>query len=63
MYGMGMGMMPGKSPGKALTEEELATTRAIGTLLLENGLTSAKIKTVDDLANLTQPKPEMEPNE
>jgi len=63
MYGMGMGMMPGKSPGKALTEEELATTRAIGTLLLENGLTSAKIKTVDDLANLTQPKPELEPNE
>jgi hypothetical protein len=60
---MGMGMMPGKSAAKALTEEELATTRAIGTLLLENGLTSAKIKTVDDLANLTQPKPETEPNE
>ena len=63
MYGMGMGMMPGKFAAKALTEEELATTRAIGTLLLENGLTSAKIKTVDDLANLTQPKPETEPNE
>ncbi|MEC8973589.1 MAG: ankyrin repeat domain-containing protein, partial [Verrucomicrobiota bacterium] len=60
---MGMGMMPGKSPAKSLTEEDLATTRAIGTLLLENGLTSAKIKTVDDLANLTQPKPETEPNE
>ena len=54
---MGMGMT------EDTNKEELATTRAIGTLLLENGLTSAKIKTVDDLANLTQPKPEMEPNE
>ena len=39
-----------------LTEEELANIRAIATLLLENGLTSAKLKTADDIANLTKEK-------
>ena len=60
---MGMGMMPGKSPAKSLTEEDLATTRAIATLLLENGLTSDKLKTPADIANLTRAKPEAGSNE
>ena len=57
MGGMyGMGMMPDQSPSKSLSEEELANIRAIATLLLENGLTSAKLKTTDDIANLTKEK-------
>ena len=56
-YGMGMpGMMTDRSPSKSLSEEELANIRAIATLLLENGLTSAKLKTDDDIANLTKEK-------
>ena len=57
MYGMyGMGMMPNRSPSKSLSEEELANIRAIATLLLENGLTSAKLKTAADIADLTKEK-------
>jgi hypothetical protein len=61
-YGMGgmgmpgMGMMTDQSPSKSFSEEELANIRAIATLLLENGLTSAKLKTTDDIANLTKEK-------
>jgi len=63
-YGMGMpGMMPDQSPSKSFSEEELANIRAIATLLLENGLTSAKLKTTDDIANLTKEKLEHEREE
>ena len=61
-YGMGgmgmpgMGMMTDQSPSRSFSEEELANIRAIATLLLENGLTSAKLKTDDDIANLTKEK-------
>ena len=56
-YGMGMpGMMTDRSPSKSLSEEELANIRAIATLLLQNGLTSAKLKTAPDIANLTKEK-------
>ena len=67
--GMGMGMMPSEgyegsmmsmygmgSPSRSFSEEELANIRAIATLLLENGLTSAKLKTAADIANLTKEK-------
>ena len=59
MYGMGMpgmGMMTDRSPSKSFSEEELANIRAIATLLLENDLTSTKLKTTDDIANLTKEK-------
>ena len=46
-----MGMMPDQSPSKSFSEEELANIRAIATLLLENGLTSAKLKTTDDISH------------
>ena len=52
----GMGMMTDQSPSSSFSEEELANIRAIATLLLENGLTSAKLKTTDDIANLTKEK-------
>jgi hypothetical protein len=61
-YGMGgmgmpgMGMITDRSPSKSFSEEELANIRAIATLLLDNGLTSAKLKTDDDIANLTKEK-------
>ncbi|MBC8244800.1 MAG: ankyrin repeat domain-containing protein [Verrucomicrobia bacterium] len=61
---MGMGMMPNRSPSRSLSKEELvANARAIATLLLENGLTSAKLKTPADITNLTRAKPEAESNE
>ncbi len=59
MYGMGMpgmGMMTDRSPSKSFSEEELANIRAIATLLLENDLTSAKLKTAADIADLTKEK-------
>ena len=68
-YGMGgmgmpgMGMMMDRSPSKSFSEEELATIRAIATLLLENGLKSAKLKTDDDIANLTKEKLDAEREE
>jgi len=40
----------------SFSEEELANVRAIATLLLENSLTSAKLKTTDDIANFTKEK-------
>jgi len=68
-YGMGgmgmpgMGMMTDQSPSSSFSEEELANIRAIATLLLENGLTSAKLKTADDIANLTKEKLDAEREE
>ena len=59
----GMGMMTDQSPSKSFSEEELANIRAIATLLLENGLTSAKLKTDDDIANLTKEKLDAEREE
>ena len=57
MGGMyGMGMITDQSPSKSFSEEELANIRAIATLLLENGLTSAMLKTSDDIANITWEK-------
>ena len=69
--GMGMGMMPNEgyegsmmsmhgmgSSSRSLSEDELASIRAIGTLLIENGLSSAKLKTDDDIANLMKEKPD-----
>ena len=61
-YGMGgmgmpgMGMMTDQSPSKSFTEEELANIRAIATLLIVNGLTSAKLQNAEDIANLTKEK-------
>ena len=54
----GMGMMTDQSPSRSFSEEELANIRAIATLLLENGLKSAKLKTAEDIANLTKEKHE-----
>ena len=51
MHGMG-------SSSRSLSEDELASIRAIGTLLIENGLSSAKLKTDDDIANLMKEKPD-----
>jgi ankyrin repeat protein len=63
-YGMpGMGMMTDQSPSKSFSEEELANIRAIATLLLENGLTSAKLKTAADIADLTKKKLDAEREE
>jgi hypothetical protein len=63
-YGMGgMGMMTDQSPSSSFSEEELANIRAIATLLLENGLKSAKLKTDDDIANLTKEKLDAEREE
>ena len=57
MGGMyGMGMITDQSPSKSFSEEELANIRDIATLLLENGLTSTKLKTTDDIADLTKEK-------
>jgi ankyrin repeat protein len=66
MYGMGMpgmGMMTDRSPSKSFSEEELANIRAIATLLLENDLTSAKLKTAADIADLTKEKLDAEREE
>jgi hypothetical protein len=68
-YGMGgmgmpgMGMMMDRSPSKSFSEEELANIRAIATLLLENDLTSAKLKTAADIADLTKEKLDAEREE
>ena len=51
-----IGIITDQSPSKSLSEEELANIRAIATLLLENGLTSNKLKTTDDIADLTKEK-------
>tara|TARA_B100000678_G_C18034371_1_gene432066 strand:- start:388 stop:747 length:360 start_codon:yes stop_codon:yes gene_type:complete len=66
MGGMGMYGMPGMMMGdtnSSFSEGELATIRAIATLLLENGLKSAKLKTDDDIANLTKEKLDAEREE
>ena len=64
MGGMyGMGMITDQSPSKSFSEEELANIRAIATLLLENGLTSAKLKTAADIADLTKEKLDAEREE
>ena len=68
-YGMGgmgmpgMGMMTDQSPSSSFSEGELANIRAIATLLLENGLTSAKLKTAADIADLTKEKLDAEREE
>lgn len=53
-YGRGTGMMTNRSPSRSFSEEELANIRAIATLLLENGLTSEKLKTAEDIAKITK---------
>ena len=66
MYGIGMpgmGMMTDQSPSKSFSEEELANIRAIATLLLENDLTSTKLKTTDDIADLNKEKLDAEREE
>ncbi|MBT3842902.1 MAG: ankyrin repeat domain-containing protein, partial [Verrucomicrobia bacterium] len=59
----GMGMMTDRSPSKSFSEEELANIRAIATLLLENDLTSTKLKTAADIADLTKEKLDAEREE
>ena len=58
--GMRMGMNPygmmAPPPVPPSTEEELESIRGIATLLLENGLTSANLKTASDVADLTLEK-------
>jgi ankyrin repeat protein len=64
MGGMyGMGMITDQSPSKSFSEEELANIRAIATLLLENDLTSTKLKTAADIADLTKEKLDAEREE
>ena len=47
---------PDGNPNSKLTDQDLAKIRNISKLLLENGLTSAKLKTAADIANLTKEK-------
>ena len=67
MMGMGgmydMRMITDQSPSKSFSEEELANIRAIATLLLENDLTSTKLKTAADIADLTKEKLDAEREE